>query len=113
MNQVWLKIFGVLLVGGILKYAIGNEFVWVVIDLAAFCVCYLILSQYPYVDLKKFIKFIGVLTGVSILVDVGIISGGVGNLVLLVIILWVLFKGHLKKPFTPQKSSKIRHKWHK
>ncbi|MHC1745890.1 MAG: hypothetical protein AB9895_01990 [Negativicutes bacterium] len=113
MNQIWLKIFGVLLVGGILKYAMANEFVWVIIDLTALGVCYLILQQYPNVDLKKSMKFLAGLTGVSILVDVGIISGGVGNLILLVIILWVLFKGHFNKPFSAQKKQKVRHRWHK
>lgn len=113
MNQIWLKIFGVLLVGGILKYAIPNEFVWVLVDLGALGVCYAILHQYPYVDLKRSMKFLALLTAVSILVDVGIISGGVGNLVLLVIILYVLFKGYFNKPFNPQKRAKVRHKWHK
>ncbi|MBP1763345.1 MAG: hypothetical protein H6Q65_403 [Firmicutes bacterium] len=114
MNRIWLEILGALLVGGMLKYAISNEaVVWVVIDLVILGVCYLLLQRYPFVDTMKSMKFLAGLTVINILVDIGLISAGLGNLILLVIILWVLFKGHFNKPFKPHQRTKIRHKWHK
>ena len=109
MNQIWLKIFGVLLIGGILKFAIVDQLAWVAIDLVILGVCYLILRRYPYVDIKKSMIFLSALTGVSILVDLGVISGAIGNIVLLALVVWMLVKGYFNSP----QRTNMRHKWHK
>jgi hypothetical protein len=109
VNQIWLKVFGALLIGGILKYAITDPLAGVAIDLVVLGVCYLILRRFPYIDIKKSMIFLSTLTGVSILVDLGVISGAIGNIVLLVLVVWMLVKGYFNSPQRP----KLRHKWHK
>lgn len=91
MNRIWFYILIVMVVGSMFKYAVANTLAWVVIDLAVLGVAYLILRRYPYVDMKGSMLFLGGLTGINILVDLGIMSGMMGNLALLALLGWMMF----------------------
>lgn len=110
MNQIWLRIFMVMIGGSVAKYIFLNPFIWVGIDLAILGISYLILRKYPFVDLKQSMSFLGGLTAVSILTDLGIISGLVGNILIIALLAWMMFgrngRGSNNRPTT-------RHKWHK
>ena len=110
MNQIWLKIFMVMIGDTIVKYLLVGPIIWVCIDLAVFGICYLILRRYPYLDLKSSMSFLGGLTAVSILTDVGIISGLVGQILMIALLAWMMFKrGDTNSNNRPPN----RHKWHK
>jgi hypothetical protein len=109
MNQVWLQIFAVMIVGNIVKEVFSSAVIWVLIDLAIFAVVYWIISRYPYIDSKKSMFYLGILTLVSILVDIGFISGIFGNIIVLALLFWMLFGGGTGGGRRPI----MRHKWHK
>lgn len=110
MNQVWLQIFVVMVGSSIVKYLFASSFVWVFIDLAVLAISYIILRRYPYVDLKASMLFLSGLTIVSVLTDIGLISGLIGNVLILAILAWMMFgRGTNDVPRRP----KVRHKWHK
>lgn len=91
MNQTWFKILAVMIVGSMLKYAVYNIAAWVIIDLAILGVSYLFLRRDPFTDMKFSMIFIGGLTAVNILVDLGIIGGMLGNLILLALLAYMMF----------------------
>lgn len=95
MNIVMAKIFGTLFAGAVAKMFIVNGLAWIVIDLVVLGVAYLILKQYPYIDLKKAMSYLGAITFVSVLVDLGIIGGEIGNLAVLAMLLWMIFGDRL------------------
>ncbi|AJQ28108.1 MAG: hypothetical protein H6Q69_4457 [Firmicutes bacterium] len=109
MNQIWLRIFMVMIGGSVAKYIVVNPFIWVCIDLAILGIAYLILRRYPFIDLKSSMSFLGGLTAVSVLIDLGIISGLVGNILIIALLAWMIFgrsRGSNNRPVN-------RHKWHK
>ena len=91
MNMVMAKVFGVLFAGAAAKMFIVNGLAWVVIDLIVLGVAYLILKQHPYIDLKKAMSYLGAITFISVLVDLGIIGGEIGNMAVLALLLWMMF----------------------
>ncbi|MDF2569165.1 MAG: hypothetical protein K0R55_769 [Sporomusa sp.] len=91
MNQMWFQVLAVMIVGSMLKYLVVNPFAWVVIDLAVLGVAYLMLRRDPFIDMKRSMIFLGGLTGVNILVDLGIMDGVVANLVLLALLAYMMF----------------------
>lgn len=107
MRQVWLQVFTTMICGSIVKFALPNMYLWVIVDLIVFGIAYMILRRYPYIDFKKSMLFIGGLTVINLLVDIRIINDMVGNIASLVIVGWVMFGG-LGKGLPS-----IRHKWHK
>jgi len=111
MNQIWMRIFMVMIGGSIVKYLFVGSVMWVLIDLAVLGITYLILRRYPYVDLKASMSFLGGLTALSILTDLGIISGFISNILIVALLAWMMFgrggnNGSNNRPTT-------RHKWHK
>ncbi len=111
MNQIWLRIFMVMIGGSIVKYLLVGSIIWVCIDLAVLGICYMILRKYPYVDLKSSMFFLGGLTAVSILTDIGIISGLVGQVLMIGLLAWMMFG---RGGNNSSKNRPInRHKWHK
>jgi len=111
MNQIWLRIFMVMIGGSFAKYIFLNPFAWVGIDLAVLGISYLILRRYPFVDLRSSMAFLGGLTAVSILTDLGIISGLVGNILIVGLLAWMMFGGKGSNGSNNRPSN--RHKWHK
>jgi hypothetical protein len=110
MNQIWMRIFLIMIGGSIVKYLFASALVWVGIDLAVLAVCYLTLKRYPFVDLKTSMLFLGGLTVVSVLTDLGIISGLIANVIILALLAWMMFgRNGNNGPKRPQN----RHKWHK
>ena len=91
MNQTWFKILAAMIVGSMLKYLIFSTLAWVVIDLAVLGVAYLLLRRDPFTDMQFSMLFIGGLTVVNVLVDLGIIGGMLGNLVLLALLAYMMF----------------------
>lgn len=111
MNQIWLQIFVAMIGGSIVKSIISNSWVWVFIDIAVLVICYLILRRQSNVDLKTSMLFLSGLTFVSIIMDLGIVGGLIGNILILAIIGWLAFgrgggNNQTRRPT-------IRHKWHK
>jgi hypothetical protein len=97
--------------GTILKYLFVGSILWVCIDLAVLGTSYLILKRYPYVDLKASMFFLGGLTAVSILNDLGIINGLISSILMMAVLAWMMFgrggnNGSNNRPTN-------RHKWHK
>lgn len=110
MNQIWLQIFVAMIGGSIVKAIISNSWVWVFVDIAVLVICYLILKRHSNVDLKTSMLFLSGLTFVSILMDLGIVGGLIGNVLILAMLGWMIFgrggNNNSKRPT-------IRHKWHK
>lgn len=110
MNRIWLKIFAVMIGSSIIKSFVPNSLVWVCVDIAVLGISYLILRRDFSVDLKMSMLFLGGLTAISILVDVGIMSDTMSSLLILALLGWMLYdrrsKGNPKPPVN-------RHKWHK
>jgi len=110
MNQIWLQIFVVMIGSSIIKYLFASPFIWVCIDLAVLAICYMILRRNPYIDLRGSMLFLSGLTIVSVLTDLDIISGLVGNIIILALLGWMMFgRSDNDAPRRP----KVRHKWHK
>lgn len=91
MSYMWFQILAVMIVGSMLKYLVFNTLAWVVIDLAVLGVAYLLLKRDPFTDMKRSMIFLGGLTAVNVLVDLGIIGGVLGNLVLLGLLAYIMF----------------------
>lgn len=93
MNQIWLQIFAVMIGGSALKYVFSNQLIWVVIDLAVLGIAFVLLKRYPYIDVKKSMSYLGALTAISVLVDLGVVGGEVGNIAVLGLLAWMIFGG--------------------
>jgi hypothetical protein len=109
VSQIWLQIFAVMIGGNILRMLFQNGLVSVIIDIAIFAVIYLLLRRYPYIDLKRSMFYLGILTVISILTDVGFIPYMWGDIIILGLLFWMLFGGGSRGGQRP----KLRHKWHK
>ena len=79
--------------GSIVKYVFPYTLAWVVIDLAVLGIAYLILRQNRFIDMRHSMIFLGSLTAINILVDLGIMSGMMGNIALLALLGWMVFGG--------------------
>lgn len=93
MNRTWFYILAVMIGGSMVKYILPNHFVWVLIDLAVLGVSYLIIRQNRFVDMKSSMIFLGGLTAINVLVDMGIMGGMMGNIALLALLGWMMFGG--------------------
>jgi hypothetical protein len=91
MNQIWFQILAVMIVGSMLKYVVFSTLAWVIIDLAVLGISYLLLRRDPFTDMKRSMLFLGGLTVVNVLVDLGIIGGMLGNLILLGLLAYMMF----------------------
>lgn len=109
MDRVWLKLIGVMIGASIIKYVWMHPLFWVTVDLAALAVCYFLLRSAPYIDLKASMWYLGGITAISILVDLGIINGFIGNILSLAVICWLLWRNSLPRV----RRQPLRHKWHK
>ena len=109
MNQVWVIIFAIMIVGTVVKNVFFSMFAWVVIDVFVLVVCYFVLRRYPYIDLSKSMVFLTGLTAINILTVLDIIGGILGSLLLLALLIWTLFSERI----WPGRRPRLRHKWHK
>jgi hypothetical protein len=115
MQTIWLQVLAVMVGSSLLKYVFVNPWAWVAIDLAVFGIAYYLLRRYPLVDFKSTMMFLGGLTLVNVLVDLGIVSGLVGNLLILGVLAWMFFgnnRGGGDDDWR-RKRQPMRHKWHK
>lgn len=109
MDRIWLKLIGVMICTSIGKYAVMHPAFWVVLDLTALGVCYLLLRSVPTIDIKTSMWYLAGFTAISILVDMGVINGLFGQILSLAVIGWLLWRNR-----TPRiKRQQLRHKWHK
>lgn len=109
MSQIWLQIFAVMIGGNILKMLFNNMIIAVIIEIAVFAGVYYLIRRYPYIDVKRSMYYLGVLTVISILVDIGLLSDMLGNIIILGLLFWMLFGGGTGGGRRPS----MRHKWHK
>lgn len=91
MNQMWFQVLAVMIAGSIIKYLFVSPFAWVVIDLVVLGVAYLMLRRDPFIDMKRSMIFLGGLTAVNVLVDLGIMDGVIANLALLALLGYMMF----------------------
>lgn len=109
MNNVWWMILGIMVTGSILKYFFVSPFIALIINIAVLVAAYMVLRRYPYVDLKRSMIFLSVLTFIVILVEFGIVNSLIANIGMLALIGWMfLGPGH-----GPRRPSRPRHQWHK
>jgi len=113
VNQVWLQIFTLMIVGNIVKMIISYPVVGVVVDVLVLAISYLILRRYPMIDLRNSMLFLGGLTVVSILSSLGLIGEVVSNVLVVALLGWMMFGGGRNGNGGVRKSPTIRHKWHK
>jgi hypothetical protein len=115
MSTVWLQVLAVMVGGSMLKYVVMNPWAWVAIDVAIFGIAYLLLRRNPFVDYKSSLIFLGGLTVVNVLVDLGIISGFLGNILILAVLAWMFYSNRRDGGDDDwrRKRQPIRHKWHK
>jgi hypothetical protein len=113
MDQIWLQVFAVLIGAGILKYFSFHALTSVIIDVAALCVCYVILKRNPYVDLKKSMLVLSIFTAISLLNDIGVINDLISNVLILAILAWMIFRPGGRIGGRRRQSPSLRHKWHK
>jgi hypothetical protein len=109
VSQIWLQIFAVMIGGNILKMFFHDAIMMVIIEIAVFAVIYLLIRRYPYIDIKRSMFYLGILTVISILVDISLISDMLGNIIILSLLFWMLFGGGTGGGKRPA----LRHKWHK
>lgn len=109
MDGVWLKLIGVMVFANIIKYAVMSPLFWVAVDLAALVACYFLLRTNPYINLRTSMLYLSGFTLISILVDLGIIGALVGNILSLLVIVWLLWRNRPPRIKRPT----LRHKWHK
>lgn len=109
MNNIWLMIFGVMVIGNILRYIFPDPMLAAIIDLGVLGGAYLILRRYPYVDLKRSMLFLSIVMGVAVLVDLGLLHPMIGDIAMLCVLAWMFFSQG-RRPGKPQR---IRHQWHK
>ena len=93
MNRTWFYILAVMVGGSVVKYVFPNALTWVIIDLAVLGIGYLILRKDRFVDMRHSMIFLGGLTGINVLVDLGIMGGMMGNIALLALLGWMVFGG--------------------
>jgi len=93
LDKIWLQVFAVMIGGSVLKYLFANPLLWVIVDLAVLGIAFVLLKRYPFIDLKKSMSFLGSLTAVSILVDLGVVDGMIGNIAVLALVAWMIYKG--------------------
>ena len=86
-------ILAVMVGGSVVKYVFPNALAWVIIDLAVLGIGYLILRKDRFVDMRHSMIFLGGLTGINVLVDLGIMGGMMGNIALLALLGWMVFGG--------------------
>jgi hypothetical protein len=91
MNRVWFLILALLVIGSIFKHAFDTPLAWVAIDLTVLFICYIFLKTQPYINLKRSMIFLGGLTAVNITVALKIISGFIGNIIILCLLGWLIF----------------------
>lgn len=98
MQNLTVRLLIVFVVSAILKTLSHMIFGWgfwgigigVLIDIAVLGYVYVVLQEYRFFNIKKIMAVLGSLTFLSILIDVGILRGDVGSLLILIIIVWVL-----------------------
>jgi hypothetical protein len=112
MNTIWIQVLLVMVGGSMLKYVFMNPWAWVAIELAILGVAYYLLRRHPYVDVKSSMMFLSGLTIVNILVDLGIIGGLLGNVLVLAVLAWMFFNSN-RPGGGDDWRRKQRHKWHK
>lgn len=117
MSQVWLQIFAVMIIGSMIKYFFFHPLIAVLVEFAVLGTAYLILRRHPYVDMRTSMLFLGGLTLISILTDIGVLGGLMGNLLVLALLAWMMLGrgnsggGGMRGPV--RRSTSVRHKWHK
>lgn len=99
MQNITIKLLAVFIVSGILKIVVhmlfNGSFIGIgggiLIDVAVLGYIYLLLKEYHYPNLKKIMLFLGGIIFISILIDLSILGGDLGNLLILSIIAWMIF----------------------
>lgn len=113
MDQTWIKLLMLMIGSSIVKYMFYNVWIWVFIDVAVLAIAYYMLRSNPYIDMRKTMLLLSGFTLISILTDVGVLNGLLGQLIMLGVLIWMFWRrsgngGGPKKRVFPQ-----RHKWHK
>lgn len=101
MRNITIQLLIVFIASGVLKLMAASLFGGSVlglmsgigIDIAVVGIIYLLLRQHYYLNLRKIMAVIIGITFLSILMDIGFLPSGIGNLLVLAILGWMLFNG--------------------
>jgi hypothetical protein len=98
MQPMVIRLLAVFVVSGIIKLTlqmiVGGPIavvLGVLVDIGVLWYIYQLLRRYGYVGLKRIMLFLSGITLISILVEVGVLRGDFGNLIILLAIAWILF----------------------
>lgn len=105
--QIWLQLMVIMLGTSIVKSIFYNQIIWVICDIAALAVCYIVLKRTFFINLRKSMLYISCFTFANILVDLGLIDSLLVHLIFLLLLLWLIYKsggGNKRSPV-------LHHKW--
>lgn len=99
MQTILIRLLAVFIVSSILRIIVhmifGVGFIGtagsILIDLGVLGCIYVLLKEYRYINLRKTMYFLGGMTFISILMDLHVIRGDIGQLIILGIIAWMIF----------------------
>ncbi|TWH45509.1 hypothetical protein [Sporomusa sp. KB1] len=90
MSVVWKAIFVAMVCGSVLKYFFKGTLTGVGIDLAVLFVAYFILRRFHSVNLKWSLIFLTVIKGSVMLVNLEIINGVLGSIIVIGAVGWLV-----------------------
>lgn len=99
MQNLVIKLLAVFVVSAILRLLIHMIFGpglastagSILIDIGVLGYIYALLKEYRYINLRKTMFFLGGITFISILADIGILRGDFAQLIILAILAWMIF----------------------
>ena len=99
MQNITVQLLVVFVISGLLKIVVSMIFGsgtvalvgGILIDIAVLGIIYLLMQNYRFLNIRKMMIMIGGITFISILVDVGILRGDIGNLIVLAVLGWMMF----------------------
>lgn len=110
IQQIWLYLLAVIIGGSVIKEWFINPVALVMVDLIVLFVLYMLIRRYSFIDVKRSMYFLSLLTFITILIDVNLVPNIIGSIIILSILLWMIFRnGRGGGSNRPQ----LRHKWHK
>ncbi|MBP2631272.1 MAG: hypothetical protein H6Q70_1900 [Firmicutes bacterium] len=99
MQNITVQLLIVFIVSGLLKIIVSMIFGsgtvalvgGILIDIAVLGIIYVLMQNYRFLNIRKMMMLISGITFVSILVDLGILRGDIGNLLVLAVLGWMMF----------------------
>lgn len=99
MQNITIQLLAVFILSGLLKIIVHMIFgdgtfalvSGVLIDIIVLGIIYILMKNYRFLNIRKMMLFISGITLISVFVDLGILRGDIGNLIILAVLGWVMF----------------------